>query len=136
MESINTNEMFRKISWELKILNHFEYRIYDSVYDDMVSGKKTIEFRLLNEKTESIKIGDEIKFSVLDNDSKYILVEVIDKIIYENVDLLWDSKDNINNTLNYSKEEFIKTFYNIFGKEKVVNSKIVGIKFKIKGFKD
>ena len=54
----------------------------------------------------------------------------------ENVDLLWDSKDNINNTLNYSKEEFIKTFYNIFGKEKVVNSKIVGIKFKIKGFKD
>ena len=117
-------------------MNHFEYRIYDGVCDDIVSGKKTIEFRLLNEKTESIKIGDEIKFSVLDNDSKYILVEVIDKIIYENVDLLWDSKDNINNTLNYSKEEFIKTFYNIFGKEKVVNSKIVGIKFKIKGFKD
>lgn len=27
-----------------------EYRIYKSVYDDMLSGKKNIEFRLLNEK--------------------------------------------------------------------------------------
>lgn len=26
-----------------------EYRIYQNVYDDMISGKKNIEFRLLNE---------------------------------------------------------------------------------------
>ena len=115
-------------------MNHFEYRIYDNVYDDMISGKKTIEFRLLNDKTKSISNGDEIVFKVLDDETKYILVEVVDKIIYENIDMLWDSKDTMNNTLNYSKEDFINAFYNIFGKEKVINSKIVGIKFKIKEF--
>ena len=116
-------------------MNSFEYKIYDVVYDDMISGKKTIEFRLLNEKTESIKIGDEIKFKVLDHEDKYVLVEVLKKHIYENVEELWNHKEIINNTLNYSKEEFINAFYNIFGKEKVENSKIVGIEFKVKEFK-
>ena len=71
-------------------MNKFEYRIYNSVYEDMISGKKTIEFRLLNEKSESIKIGDEIKFEVVDNKSKYILVEVLDKYFYNNIDDLWN----------------------------------------------
>lgn len=30
-----------------------------------------------------------------------------------------------------TKEELTSAFYNIFGKEKVINSKIVGIKFNI-----
>ena len=45
----------------------FEYRIYEEVYNDMLSGKKTIEFRLLNEKSRNIQIGDNIKFIVSDN---------------------------------------------------------------------
>lgn len=116
-------------------MNKFEYRIYKSVYDDMISGKKTIEFRLLNEKSDSIKNGDEIKFNVLDNEEKYVLVEVTDKYIYQNIDELWNTKEVLTNALNYTKEEFINAFYNIFGKEKVINSKIVGIKFKVKEFK-
>lgn len=113
-------------------MNSFEYRIYNDVYNDMISGKKTIEFRLLNEKSNSIKIGDEIKFTVLDNKEKYILVEVLNKYIYNNVEDVWNNKDNLGNKLNYTKEDFINTFYNIFGKEKVLNSKIIGIEFKLK----
>lgn len=116
-------------------MNRFEYKIYDIVYDDMISGKKTIEFRLLNDKINSIKIGDEISFKVLDNENKCILVEVVNKYIFENVEDLWKHKELLNNTLNYSKEEFVNAFYNIFGKEKVDNSKIVGIEFKIKEVK-
>ncbi|MBR4270862.1 MAG: ASCH domain-containing protein [Clostridia bacterium] len=115
-------------------MNHFEFRIYKEVYDDMVSGKKTIEFRLLNNKTESIKEGDEIQFKVLDNNDKYILVEVVSKYIYNDLEELWNQKEILNNILNYSKDEFVSAFYSIFGKEKVDNSKIVGIKFKIKKF--
>ena len=100
----------------------------------MVSGKKTIEFRLLNNKTESIKEGDEIQFKVLDNNDKYILVEVVSKYIYNDLEELWNQKEILNNILNYSKDEFVSAFYSIFGKEKVDNSKIVGIKFKIKKF--
>ena len=113
-------------------MNRFEYKIYDDVYKDMVSGKKTIEIRLLNEKSDSIKIGDEIKFVVLDNEEKYILVEVLNKYIYNNVGDLWNHKEVLENILNYTKENFIKAFCNIFGKEKALNSKIVAIKFKLK----
>ena len=93
--------------------------------------KKTIEFRLLNDKSKSIKIGDKIKFIVLNSD-KYLIVEVINKHIYNNLDELWNNKHILNNTLNYSKDEFVNTFNNIFGKDKVANSKIVGIEFELK----
>ena len=113
-------------------MKHFEYRIYDSVYKDMITGKKTVEFRLLNEKSSQIKIGDEIKFSVINNEEKHLLVEVTNLYIYNNIEELWNSKEIITNHLNYTKDEFINTFYQIFGKEKVTNSKIIGIEFIIK----
>ncbi len=112
-------------------MNHFEYRIYDEVFNEIILGKKTIEFRLLNEKSESIKPKDEILFKVLDNDNKSILVEVVDKHIYNNIDELLNSTDSINNILGYNKEELTNVFNKIYGKEKVDNSKIVGIIFKI-----
>ena len=92
---------------ELIKLNHFEYRIYNEVYDEIASGKKTIEFRLLNKKTESIKQGDEIQFKVLNNEDKYILVEVTNKYIYDSLEELWNHKEIMSNALNYSKKEFI-----------------------------
>lgn len=109
----------------------FEYRIYEEVYNDMLSGKKTIEFRLLNEKSNNIQIGDKIKFIVADNEEKYLTAEVIDKLIYANLDDLWSDKARLNNSLNYTKEEFIKAFNDIFGEKNVSNSKIVGLKIKI-----
>lgn len=116
-------------------MKSFEYKIYVDVYNDMASGKKTIEIRLLNEKSNSIKIGDEIKFVVLDNEEKYVLVEVLNKYIYNDIEDLWNHKEVLENILNYSKEDFVNTFCNIFGKEKALNSKIVAIEFKIKDIK-
>jgi len=113
-------------------MSRFVYEIYDIVYNDILSGKKTIEFRLLNEKTKSIKIGDEIRFCILNDEDKYILVEVTNKFIYENIEELWKHKKVLTSSLNYSKDDFINTLYNIFGKDKVESSKIVGIEFKIK----
>ena len=110
----------------------FEYKIYKNVYDDIINGIKTTEFRLLNDKSNSIKQGDKIKFKVLDDESKYIVVEVLNKYIYENIDDLWEHKEALsNNILSYNKEEVINAFYKIFGKETVLNSKIVGIEFKL-----
>lgn len=110
----------------------FEYRIYEEVYNDIIKGIKNIEFRLLNDKSEKIKKGDRIKFSVLNDSNKYITVEVLDKYIYENIDDLWNHKEILNNNiLSYSKDEFIKAFNNIFDEDKASNSKIVGIKFKV-----
>ena len=114
-------------------MNKFEYRIYNSVYEDMISGKKTIEFRLLNEKSNRIQKSDEIKFEVVDNKSKSVLVEVLDKYFYDDIDDLWNKEDSLK---IYTKEELKGVFYQIFGKEKVDSSKIVGIKFRIKEYKN
>lgn len=76
-----------------------EYRIYKSVYDDMLSGKKNIEFRLLNEKPKRIKPGDKTKFKVLDNDNLYILTNVVEKIVFNNIDELWEHKEILSNNI-------------------------------------
>ena len=44
----------------------YRYKIYNDVYNDMISGKKTVEFRLLNEKSNSIKVGDIIEAYVME----------------------------------------------------------------------
>jgi len=41
------------------------------------SGKKTIEVRLFDEKRQKLRIGDQIEFSLIDNLSEKILVEII-----------------------------------------------------------
>lgn len=106
-----------------------EYYNLKEVYDEIILKKKTVEFRLLNEKAKQIKKGDVIKFQVL-NGQEYCLVEVIEKYIYKNVEELWNHKEVLNNVLNYSKKGFEAALYKIFGKEEVLQHNIVGIKFQ------
>ena len=111
----------------------FNYRIYENVYEAMISGKKHIEIRLLNEKSESIKKGDTIKFDVLDTD-KSLMVEVVDKYVFKDVNELWKYKHIVaSSSMNYTKEEFYNALCQIFGKENVDNSKLVAIQFKMIG---
>lgn len=108
-----------------------EYKIYQSVYDDMVSGNQTKEIRLLNKKSEKIQIGDKIKFQVEGSDL-YLIVEVTNKFIYANVNELWENKDVVlKRVKNYTKEEFLNALFEIFGKEKVLSSKLVCIEFQV-----
>lgn len=111
--------------------NRIEYRIYPSVYDEIILGNKNVEIRLLNEKSEKIKIGDKIRFQVVDN-NLYLIVEVTNKYIYSDLDELYENKDIVLNcVMNYTKEECLNVLFQIFGKDKVLNSKLVGIEFKI-----
>lgn len=108
-----------------------EYRIYESVYNDMISGKKNIEVRLLNEKSAKIKNGDKIKFQVLDKEEN-LIVEVTSKYVYEDFEAFWKDKDKVlSSAKGYTKEECRNKLYEIFGSYKVNSSKIVAIEFKI-----
>lgn len=109
----------------------FEYRVYDEVLENMKKEIKKIEIRLYNEKSSKIKIGDIIKFKVVDNENKFILVKVNNLIIYENVDDLINRYDPKMMTEKYNKENIINGLYNIFGKEEVNNHKIIGICFDL-----
>ena len=88
----------------------FRYRIYENVYEAMISGKKHIEIRLLNEKSESIKKGDTIKFDVLDTD-KSLMVEVVDKYVFKDVNelekIMNQKKGNQNEQISFNKEKIM-----------------------------
>lgn len=102
------------------LMKTYEYKIKKDVYDLIKSGLKNIEYRLKNEKSESINKGDLIVFSVQDSDNYKITVRVLDKFIYDNLDSLWEAKElTNNNVLNLTKDEFIEKFNMIFGEDKV-----------------
>lgn len=109
-----------------------EYKVLKEVYEDMVSKKKDTEIRLLNEKSSNIKIGDTIRFKTLNNEDIYVDTKVIGLKIYNTVDEVWNEYQNKNllSTIN-SLDEFKNVMYSTFTKEKVDNSKIIGIKFKL-----
>lgn len=60
-------------------------------------------------------------------------MEVTNKYIFEDVEELWKQRDRVlSSAINYTKDEMKSKLYEIFGKDKVLNSKLVGIEFKIK----
>lgn len=107
-----------------------EYNVLKEVYDDMVSGKKDIEIRLLNEKSSNIKINDTIRFKILDNENIYVDTKVIGLKIYNNVEEVWNDRKDLLSTIN-TLDDFRNIIYSIFTKEKVDNSKLIGIQFKL-----
>lgn len=109
----------------------YEYRIYKEVYDEMISGRKNIEIRLLTDKSEQIKVGDTLTFKVIDEDL-FLTTKVTNKYIFDDVDELWTNVDvRRRSSIRDTKEDFLKLLYEIFGEEKVRTSKLVGIEFQI-----
>lgn len=107
----------------------YTYNIYNDIYYLMLAGKKDIEVRLLNEKSEKILVGDFITFNNLDEKGKYIKTKIIKKTIYKDVDeLLLDNY--IERILpGRSKEDLVEILVKIF-KEDFNSSKLVAFKFK------
>lgn len=112
-----------------------EYKVLKEVYDDMVSGKKDTEIRLLNEKSSGIKINDIIRFKILNNENVYVDTRVIDLKIYNNVEEVWKYRKNLLSSIN-TLDDFKNIIYSIYTKERVDNSKLIAIQFKLEKNKD
>ncbi len=113
-------------------MKKLDYRVTEDVYDMVINGTKRIEIRLSNEKSNSIEIGDEIRFYVL-NTEKYFDVIVKNIYKYKNVD---DLCDKVNLALvmnnNVSRKSFENVLYSLYSKEDIDNNGLVGIEFILK----
>lgn len=108
----------------------YTYNIYNDIYYLMLTGKKDIEIRLLNDKSLKISEGDFITFNNLSCEGRYIKTKVKRKSIYNNIDEVVIN-NNINRILpGSSKENLVKLLIQIFG-DKVNNSKIVAFEFEL-----
>ena len=108
----------------------YTYNIINDVYYWMLSSKKTIEVRLLKEKSEKIKINDYIIFNNQDKKGKYVKTKIISKNIYDNVEELLKDNDVDKMMPNHSKEEFIKLLNEIYGNN-LINKKLVAFEFEL-----
>ncbi|MBP3461135.1 MAG: hypothetical protein J6K21_01830 [Bacilli bacterium] len=107
----------------------YTYNILNEVYYWMLSGKKTIEVRLLKEKSNNIQINDYITFNNQEVEGKYIKTKIIGKVIYDSIEELIKS-NNINQIMpNHSEKELIKLLNQIYG-DNLINNKLVAFTFQ------
>ncbi len=107
----------------------YTYNVYDNIYQLILSGKKNIEVRLLNEKSEKILNGDFITFNNLEKKGLYIKTKVIKKTIYKDVEELLLDNDIEMILPGSSKEDLVKILHKIF-KDDFNGCKLVAFKFK------
>lgn len=107
----------------------YTYNIINNVYYWMLSGKKTIEVRLLKEKSNNIQINDYITFNNQDSEGRYIKTKIIDKVIYDSVDELIKNNDINKMMPNHSEREFIELLNQIYG-DNLINGKLVAFAFE------
>lgn len=110
-------------------MKEYSYNIINDVYNWMLSRKKDIEVRVLNEKSQAIRIGDMITFNNQDNIGKFVKTKVINKTIIENINELFEKFDVERIMPGHSKEELVDLMQQIYGDE--LNQKqIVAFEFE------
>lgn len=108
---------------------HHDMRLFQSPFERIRNGTKTIELRLYDEKRRKVSLGDIIRFNY---DDEKIFVRVTGLLIYPTFeDLISDVGLAPFGYDENFKEEFIKRMYNIYTKEKEEKYGVVGIKIKI-----
>jgi len=110
-------------------MNEFTYRITDQVYDWVVNDNKRIELRLYNEKSSQIRINDIIKFLVVNNESKSIVVKVTGLLIYDNLNNMLDDIDIIK--IAPIDEKYLKELLSEIFSEQLNDHYLIGIKFNV-----
>lgn len=102
-------------------------------FEMIKSGRKIYEMRLLDEKRSKIKIGDEIEFSLYDNEDKKLLVTVVDILKYKSfIDLYADlSPLELGYTRENYKDASFKDMEKYYSKEEESRYGVVAIKIKL-----
>jgi len=102
-------------------------------YARILSGKKTIEIRLHDEKRSKINVGDIIEFSKLPDLEEKLKVEVVALLRYKTFrDLVNDfGMEFYGYPKDYPIDEFVNSIYEIYSKEQERKYGVLGIKIRV-----
>ena len=104
-------------------------KLQEDPFEKIKNGTKTIEFRLYDEKRQTIQIGDEIEFSKLPELQEKLLVKVIDLYKEESFEKLFKKV-----FVGEDKEKIIekaKSMNRFYTPEQEKEYGVVGIKIEI-----
>jgi ASC-1-like (ASCH) protein len=108
-------------------------KLLESPYERILSGKKTIEVRLFDEKRQKINVGDIIEFSKLPDLEDKVKVEIVALLRYKSFrDLVNDfGMEYYGYPKDYPVDTFVNNIYKIYSKEKEQKYGVLGIKIKL-----
>ncbi len=108
-----------------------EMKLQPKYFNYILNGTKRIELRLNDEKRQTIKVGDTIKFLKEPNLDEYFLVKVIELIKYDSfLEMFNDYDISILSDNNMSKEELLNDLEKFYTKEKQQTYGVLGIRFE------
>ena len=103
----------------------YQMKLHPEPFERIKNESQTIEVRLFDEKRALLKVGDEIEFSLISDDSQKIKVKVLELLRHNTFSELFNSfslqqfgGENVNDLVNgmyryYTKENEIK--YGVLG---------------------
>ena len=101
-------------------------------FEKILSGAKTLEARLFDEKRQLINLGDEIEFLELSDVGRIVKVKVIALLRYRTfVEMLDDLPTTL---MGYpeSKREYLRTsMYEVYSKEEEDRNGVLGIRMEL-----
>jgi len=111
----------------------FSMKLLEEPYTRILSGKKTIEIRLYDEKRSKINIGDTIEFSKLPDLQEKVKVEVVALLRYKTFKGLVNDfgMEFYGYPKDYPIDEFVNSIYEIYSKEQERKYGVLGIKIRV-----
>lgn len=109
-----------------------EMKLQPEYYNFILNGTKRIEIRLYDEKRQSIKLGDTIKFLKDPELSESFNAKVIGLLRYNSFkDMFKDFDISILSDKSMTKEELIKVLEQFYTKEKQEQYGVLGIRIEL-----
>ena len=109
-----------------------EMKLQPKYFNYILNGTKRIELRLNDEKRQTIKLGDTIKFLKEPNLDESFLVKVIELIKYNSfLEMFNDYDISILSVNSMSKEELLNDLEKFYTKEKQQTYGVLGIRFEL-----
>ena len=101
-------------------------------FECIKNGSKIIELRLLDEKRQRVKIGDEVEFLKEPELKENLITKVCGLLIYPSFeDILEDYPISYFSDDNTTKEELLESLNTFYSKEQQEEYGIVGIRIKL-----
>ena len=109
-----------------------EMKLQPEYYNFILNGTKRIEIRLYDEKRQSIKLGDTIKFLKEPELSESFNAKVTGLLRYNSFkDMFKDFDISILSDKSMTKEELIKVLEQFYTKEKQERYGVLGIRIEL-----
>lgn len=107
-------------------------KLQKAPFESIKKREKIIELRLYDEKRKSVKIGDIVEFSNIENLEEKIKTKVKGLLLYSNFrDLINDMPVIYFGFVEKDKQWLIESMYNIYKKEDEEKLGVLGIRIEV-----